>query len=234
MSRRIFAKLEAGFLQDHRMMMLPSECKVAYLGFWTRAVYEGKETLTPQECDPNVIARWADVRPSAVRTLLELCKNMDRPLLELDSNGAVTVCGASIMHPRLVQQRGDREEKRREEEEKRREEEEKGKTKKEPAATSEGQIIEKIFPELPRPDGTADAIREALKGHAWDLSLEAKSCRSWHEERNPARKRRNWTSALVNWAKMYAKRQAEQGDQTEADILAERERRRKEDYATRI
>jgi hypothetical protein len=65
---------------------------------------------------------------------------MDRPLLELDSNGAVTVCGASIMHPRLVQQRGDREEKRREEEEKRREEKKKPRTEGEKSATPKQEI----------------------------------------------------------------------------------------------
>lgn len=102
MPRQKWAVIEVNFLDDPRIRALtPPQFKV-YICLWLMAVECGKETLSKEQSDPNYVAKRANCRRNSVVLLLNFCRNLDEPLVVVDEEGRITVCGASKLHPGMV------------------------------------------------------------------------------------------------------------------------------------
>jgi hypothetical protein len=99
--RHIYAKVETNFLEDARVRALTPPQFMAYLAVWLMAVEYQTEVLSVQNSDPTYIGRRANVNRNAVKRMLNACQTGDKPLLNVDQNGRVTVCGVTKLHPRL-------------------------------------------------------------------------------------------------------------------------------------
>jgi hypothetical protein len=118
--RHIYAKIETNFLEDARVRLLTGPQFKAYLAVWLMAVEYQTATLSLENSSITHIGRRANVNQNAVKRMLNTCQTGDKPLLNVDQNGRVTVCGVTKLHPTLFLNdvaHKRREEKRREEKE---------------------------------------------------------------------------------------------------------------------
>jgi len=99
--RHIYAKVETNFLEDARMVALTPPQRIAYLAVWLMAVEYQTETLSKACSDQVYIGRRASVQQDAVKRMLSRAQVGDKPLLSVDQEGRITVCGVTKLHPRL-------------------------------------------------------------------------------------------------------------------------------------
>lgn len=102
MASKKWAVMETDFLFDARVRQLTPPQFKAYVYYWLKSVDCGKETLSRDDSAPNSVSTLIGVRPNSVRTLFEVCRNSDEPLVVMGEDGRVTVRGSSRLHPGMV------------------------------------------------------------------------------------------------------------------------------------
>lgn len=105
--RHIYAKMETNFLHHPTVRQLTGAQFKAYLALWLMAVEYRQETLDLSLSDPQYVANRASTRTDVVLRCISKCTQASKPLLSVDPEGRITVCGVTKLHPSLFRQRRD-------------------------------------------------------------------------------------------------------------------------------